>query len=163
MSPLKALSLVPVLAGSLLLGYSSLQTEPITRKQLRELLVGLGYEVTDIVKDEGKEKYRCDFERDGLKIPVGYEISPSGNYIWLTVNLGKPNLDGEKALNLLKQNARIQPTFFYFTDSGFLMAGLAIENRAVSNVVLRQRSESIAANIGSTKSFWQFEPITGGQ
>ncbi|MBC8065710.1 MAG: hypothetical protein H7Y17_12840, partial [Chlorobia bacterium] len=33
------------------------QNPQIDRKQLRDMLTQLGYEVTDIVKEEGKEKY----------------------------------------------------------------------------------------------------------
>ena len=92
-----------------------------------EMLVELGYEVTDIVKDEGKEKYSVKFSKNDLNIPVGFEISPSNSYILLTVNLGDaPKEATTKCLNLLKQNSKIQPTFFYVTDSGRLMAALPV-------------------------------------
>lgn len=128
----------------------------IDRKQLRSMLEQLGYDVKDIVKDAGKEKYSSTFTRDGLDIPIGYEISPSESYIWLTVNLGDAP-DAASASNnaLLKQNSKIQPSFFYITDSGRLMAALAVENRGVTNALIRLRSESLAANVGKTKEIWQ--------
>lgn len=139
-----------------LYGFSSFQTEKIDRKQLRDMLVQLGYEVTDIVKDEGKEKYSVKFTKDGLDIPVGFEISPSNSYIWLTVNLGEaPTESAPKCFALLKQNSKIQPTFFYITDSGRLMCALAIENRGVTNAILRQRADSVSDNVGKTKDTWQ--------
>ncbi len=120
------------------------------------MLVQLGYEVTDIVKEEGKEKYSVVFTKNDLNIPVGFEISPSNTYIWLTVNLGTAPTEGNaKCLNLLKQNAKVQPTFFYVTDSGRLMAALPIENRLVTNEVMRLRAESVSDNVGKTKEFWQ--------
>ena len=132
------------------------QSQTIDRKQLRDILVQLGYEVNDVVKDAGKEKYSAKFTNDGLDIPVGFEISPSGAYIWLTVNLGEaPTTPTQKCLDLLKQNSKVQPTFFYITDSGRLMAALPIENRGVTNAILKTRSETIAANVGKTKRFWQ--------
>ena len=132
------------------------QNPQIDRKQLRDMLVQMGYEVNDIVKDAGKEKFSVTFVRDGLNIPVGYEISPSNSYIWLTVNLGEaPTEASTKNYALLKQNAKIQPTFFYITDSGRMMAALPVENRGVTPAVLRARSESIGENVGKTKDVWQ--------
>jgi len=139
-----------------LLGFANSQNQQIDRKQLREMLVQLGYDVQDLVKEEGKEKYTTKFVREALDIPIGYEISPSNTYIWLTVNLGPAPTEGNaKTLALLKQNGKVQPTFFYITESGRLMAALPIENRAVTNAVLRSRSESLADNVGKTKDVWQ--------
>ncbi|MEQ1933291.1 MAG: hypothetical protein ABL962_05360, partial [Fimbriimonadaceae bacterium] len=116
-----------VVSAVVLMGFVSSQDTQLTRPRLREMLVELGYEVTDIVKDEGKEKFSVKFTKNELNIPVGFEISPSNSYLWLTVNLGDAPKDGNtKCLNLLKQNSKIQPTFFYVTDSGRLMAALPI-------------------------------------
>lgn len=148
--------LLVVLGALLLFGFVGMQDTQITRPKLREMLVELGYEVTDLVKDEGKEKVSVTFVRNGLNVPVGFEISPSNSYIWLTVNLGPAPAEGSaKCLNLLKQNSKIQPTFFYVTDSGNLMAAQAIENRAVTIGVLRLRAEFVADNIGKSKDAWQ--------
>lgn len=137
-------------------GFVLFQEEPMTRVQLRAKLVELGYEVSDIVKDAGKEKYSVKFTKNSLDIPVGFEISPSNSYIWLTVNLGEAPKEGNaKCLALLKQNSKVQPTFFYVTDSGRLMAALPIENRAVNNALIRQRAEAISDNVAKTKEFWQ--------
>jgi len=139
-----------------LYGFTTLQVDKIDRKQLRDMLVQLGYEVSDIVKDEGKEKYSVTFVKDGLNIPVGFEISPSNSYIWLTVNLGDaPPEASTKNYALLKQNAKVQPTFFYVTDSGRMMCALAVENRGVTNALLRQRADSVSDNVGKTKDTWQ--------
>lgn len=141
-----------------LVGFMGQSAEPITRKQLKTMLVELGYQVDDIVKDEGKEKYSVTFEKEGLNIPVGFEISPSGNYVWLTVNLGEgPKTGDAKTLALLKQNAKIQPTFFYITEKGLVMAALAVENRGITNAILRTRAETVSTNVGVSKSIWQSE------
>ena len=47
-----------------ILGFSRSQDGQVTRTQLRELLSELGYEVSDIVKDEGKEKYAVPFTKN---------------------------------------------------------------------------------------------------
>jgi hypothetical protein len=157
MRGVRVLVLVALILGlGAIVGFAPSQDGQITRKQLREMLVQLGYEVADIVKDEGKEKYAVTFSKNELDIPVGFEISPSNAYIWLTVNLGDaPKEGGSKTLSLLKQNSKIQPTFFYITDSGRLMAALAVENRGVTNAVLRVRAEAISDNVGKTKDIWQ--------
>lgn len=148
--------LLLLVSSLMLFGFATQQNQTIDRKQLREMLVQLGYDVNDIVKDAGKEKYSVNFEEASLNIPVGFEISPSNSYIWLTVNLGDaPTTGNDKCLQLLKQNAKVQPTFFYITDSGRLMAALAVENRGVSNAVLKSRAEAIASNVGKTKDVWQ--------
>ena len=144
-----------IVATLMLAGFASMQSQTLDRKQLREILVQLGYEVKDIVKDEGKQKYAVSFSSNDLNLPVGYEISPSGNYIWLTANLGDgPKAGNEMTFQLLKQNARVQPTFFYISESGKLMAALAVENRGVTNSLLKQRSEIFADNVGKTKDVW---------
>lgn len=144
-----------VVSAFLVFGFVANQAPQIDRKQLREMLVQLGYEVKDLVADPGKEKYTVTITKDGLDIPIGYEISPSNTYIWLTVNLGKPAEESStKNIALLKQNAKIQPTFFYVTDSGRLMAGLPIDNRGVTNAILRLRSDSIVDGVVKTKDLW---------
>src|SRR5687767_11354104 len=131
-------------------------SDQITRPQLREMLVQLGYEVKDIVKDAGKEKYSVTLVKSGLDIPVGLEISPNSKYIWLTVNLGDAPKDTASVnQTLLKQNSKIQPSFFYITDKGRLMMGLPLDNRGITNAFLRDRVETISENVGKTKDIWQ--------
>jgi hypothetical protein len=130
--------------------------DPIDRKQLREKLVQLGYDIKDLVTDPGKEKYSTVVVRDGLDIPIAFELSGSAKYIWLTVNLGNaPAANLELNNTLLKQNSKIQPCLFYITDAGRLMMGLPLNNLGVTNAYLRERIEFIATNVGSTKLLWQ--------
>ncbi|MDQ2986550.1 MAG: hypothetical protein M3R13_07495 [Armatimonadota bacterium] len=147
--------LLVVVSAFLVYGFAANQSQQVDRKQLRDMLVQLGYEVKDLVTEVGKEKYAVTITKDGLDIPIGYEISPSSTYIWLTVNLGQPPAESSaKNLALLKQNTKIQPTFFYVTDAGRLMVGLPIDNRGVTNAILRQRSESIVDSVVRTKDIW---------
>ena len=130
-------------------------SDQISRQQLKDMLVQLGYDVKDLDATAGKEKYSFTVERSGLNIPVAAEISANGNYIWLTVFCKEGAPSGDKALNLLKRNAEIQPTQFYVSKSGKIMAGLTIENREVNNAILRQRTEKIAEDVAKTKEDWQ--------
>lgn len=130
--------------------------DQITRAQLRDKLVQLGYEVKDLVKDAGKEKFSVTLTKEGLDIPIAVEISGNTKYIWLTVNLGNPPTQLEAMNNtLLKKNADIQPSFFYITEGGKLMMGLPLNNLGITNAFLRDRMESIAGNVVSTRSLWQ--------
>jgi hypothetical protein len=139
------------------LGFSYEQScQPIDRKQLREMLVQLGYNVNDLVKDPGLEKFSIVLTRDGLDIPIAAEMSSNSRYIWLTVNLGAAKPENSlRNLSLLKQNAKAQPCQFYITDSGKLMMGLPVENHGLSNAVLRERIESIASRVSESKVMWQ--------
>jgi hypothetical protein len=137
-------------------GYSQQTCDQITRAQLREKLAQLGYEVKDIVKDAGKEKFSVTLNKEGLDIPVAAEISGNTKYIWLTVNLGNPPSQLEAMNNtLLKKNAEIQPSFFYITEAGRLMMGLPLNNLGITNAFLRDRIESIAGNVALTRTLWQ--------
>ncbi len=131
---------------------------PIDALQLKEMLIQLGYPVKELNKEAGKEKYEVPHKTTDLNVPIGYEISPSTNFIWLTVFLGPAKTDAagsEMALALMRQNAKIQPCFFYITDKGNLMMGLAVENRGLTNAVMRRHTDKLLADVGSTTSIWQ--------
>ena len=128
---------------------------PINQTKLKEILVQLGYTPKDIISTPGKEKYEIKLNRGGLDVPMGLEISPSTNYIWLTVFLGKAPSDSSKYFKLLKHNSKIQPALFYVTDSGNLMMGLPVDNRGINNALLKRYTEFIAGKIADTKDAWQ--------
>lgn len=128
----------------------------ITRTELRQKLVELGYEVKDLEKTEGKQKYEVKMVYDGMNVPLGFEISPSGNFIWLTAFLGDPPSTGSTTnSDLLRQNAIIQPCQFYVTEKGRLMMGFAVENRGVTNAVLKKHADFITKRVVETRTYWQ--------
>ena len=129
---------------------------PINQARLREILVQLGYTVKDLSTTPGKEKYEVKITQGGLDVPISYEISASTNYVWLTVSLG-PGPAETSVLNssLIKQNAKIQPCLFYITEAGNLMMGLAVDNRGLTNALLRRYTDFITARVVETKAYWQ--------
>ncbi|TAH00412.1 MAG: hypothetical protein EAZ17_06375 [Sphingobacteriales bacterium] len=128
---------------------------PITQPKLREMIVQLGYTVKDIDTAKGKEKFEIKTTKDGLDVPILYQISSSGSYMWLTVSLGNaPAIESILNASLLKQNAKIQPCQFYTTESGKLMMGLAVDNRGINNAQLRRYTEFITGKVVETKAFW---------
>lgn len=129
---------------------------PINFSKLKELLVGLGFDPKP-GSDTGKTtKWIIANTGSGLNVPTGYEISPSTNYIWITINLGvAPESWDDKNNDLLKKNTDIQPCFFYITKQGNLQIALAVENRAVTSAVLKRCNDFIVKRVGDTKELWQ--------
>lgn len=128
----------------------------ITRVQLKEKLEQLGLTVKTINEKAGAEKYEVVHPGTGFNVPIGYEISASTNFIWLTAFLGKAETETEeKSLAILKENGNIQPCFFYITAKGNLMMGVAVENRGVTNAILRRHIDKIVADVSKTASIWQ--------
>lgn len=130
------------------------QSDKLTAESLKTMSEGLGIEVKVLNAEVGKEKYTLSMKTTSLNIPVGAEISPSGNYIWLTVNLGN-NSSTKKHEELLKQNGVIQPAFFYITSSGRLMMAHPIDNRSISPVVLKRCLDKIVADVDKTNAIWK--------
>jgi hypothetical protein len=129
---------------------------PIAAPELRRILVELGYTVKDLNTTVGKEKYEVKLVTTTLDVPMGFEISPSTNFIWLTVFLGKPFEEtSPKNIALLKRNAIVQPCQFYITEKGNLMMGMALENRAVTNAVLKKFSDNLAKKVSDNQEYWK--------
>jgi hypothetical protein len=147
-----------VVCAFALVGFAAQQESgPIDRKQLKDMLTQLGYDVKDLDSTAGKEKYSTTIEREGLNIPVAFEISPNGNYIWMTI-FCKQLPEGDAMPNgkaLLKANADLQPSQFYVTKSNKLMMALCLENHGVTNALLRQRAEKIVGDVAKSKDTWQ--------
>lgn len=128
----------------------------INRKQLREMIAQLGYEIKDTDINPGKEKYEITTTRNGVDIPITLQISGNEVYVWLTVFLGAAKTENAaKNLALLQQTAKTQPCHFYITETGKLMIGVSLENRGITNTLLRERIETIASRVGESKAVWQ--------
>jgi len=123
---------------------------------MKKAVEDIGYETKELNKEPGKEKYEFKLTRDGLDIPIAIEISPSKNYIWLTVFLGAaPKPESAKNAELLKKNSEVQPCQFYVTSKGNLMLAYPLDNRSMSNAILRTKVDKLAADVGKTKDIWQ--------
>ena len=148
-----------VIAFGLALGSSNLLAQDcnqLTHADLRSITTQLGYTAKDITTTPGKEKFSITTTRNGLDIPIALEISPSKNYIWLTVNLGPARADTSlRHAALLKQNAIVQPCQFYVSASGLTMLGLPLENKGITNAYLREKLELVSKNVGNTEYIWK--------
>ncbi len=144
-------TLALVSCGALLAGPAPLAHEDgrWDAPQLKKSLGELGYEPKELTET----KWEVKLTKAQLNVPVGSEVSPSGNYIWLTARLGEAPSD-EKAGRLLRRNAKIQPTQFYITEKGALMVGICCENRAMTNAILRKALEKITDDVVATAEEW---------
>lgn len=129
---------------------------PIDAKRLKEILYELGYTTKDLNTEKGKEKYEASVKTPQFNVPIAFEISSSTNFVWLTAFLG-PAKDETSVINsaLLKQNAKIQPCQFYITEKGNLMMGMAVENRGLTNAIMRRHIDKLANDVSGTSSYWQ--------
>ncbi len=130
--------------------------DPIDPRQLKEMLIGMGYTVKDLNTEPGKEKFEITVVTSSFNVPLGYEISPSKNYVWITAMLGTA-MDSTSTKNaaLLRQNFSIQPCQFYITTKGNLMMGLAIENRGLTAAIMRRHTDKISSDVSKTGPYWQ--------
>lgn len=117
--------------------------------RLKSALTELGYEP----KELNATKWEVKVTKGGFDVPVGAELSTSGNYIWLTARLGDKPTD-ERAGRLLRRNYKIQPTQFYVTEKGSLHIGLTCENRAMTNAILRKALEKITTDVADSAEDW---------
>lgn len=130
------------------------QSETLNSAGLKSMLEGLGNEVKTLNADAGKEKYEATFTSGTFNVPVAFEISPSTNYIWLTVSLGADTATKDHQ-ELLKQNAALQPSFFYITSKGNLMMGQHIDNRRVTPVIMKRTIDKLVADVAKSATVWQ--------
>lgn len=126
---------------------------------LKKAVEDLGYQPKELSGGQGKEKYEIVVSRGGLTIPIATELSGSRGYIWLTVLLGEAPKEDSASLSkcaaLLRSNFQIQPAHFYITTKGSLMCAIPVENRAVTNAVMRRAIDKIANDVVDTKSIWE--------
>lgn len=148
----RAFAVGPALLVSALVTQSSDQMETM---QLKTLVEGMGYETKMINSEKGKEKFEFTIKTDSHNIPIGGEVSPSKNYIWFTVFLGESAKSQSRHTELLRENAKIQPNFFYITSTGNLMLACATDNRGITAAVVKRITDKLAGDVSKTASIWQ--------
>ncbi|MFN8219365.1 MAG: hypothetical protein U0S12_04445 [Fimbriimonadales bacterium] len=148
----KALLLAAASVGVVAL--HSLQAGPITAPDLKALIEGMGYTTKALNEEKGKEKYEFTIKTEKFNVPIAAEVTPSTNYIWFTAFLGADKDDAVMHTALLKQNFKVQPTVFYVTDKGNLMAGVPVDNRGVTAAVIKRVTDKLAEDVSKTAEIW---------
>jgi len=127
--------------------------DPLNNAQLKNMLVGMGYTPNNTGSDE-TPLYEVTVKTESFSVPIGFEISGSGRFVWARATLGAVNLGNEGALEALRSNGKTQPVMFWLTSSNQLVMGMAIDNRDVTPEQLRFAIEKIAADVTSTAPVW---------
>lgn len=144
---------VPLVVG---LAFTAVQSEPkvLSESDLKEMIVGLGFEVTESKGSSDRPVYSFVAATDPFKVPTNAEISASGKYIWFSASMGKIS-ETKPWLDLLRQNASIQPSQFYVTKADSLKIAIAVDNRAVTPANLKLVIEKLVKDIKETAPIWQ--------
>ncbi len=147
------------LAGALcLVGWQASTSGTLDSSMLKKALEDIGYEPKDLSKDPEKPLYEVTIVREGLNIPVSSEVTSSKSYLWLTVTMGslkEDAADAAKLRKLLVANGVIQPSHFFITKGDRLKLAMPIDNRGVTNAILRKAIDRIVNNVVETKAIWQ--------
>jgi hypothetical protein len=118
------------------------------------MVTNMGYTATEISKTSESPKFEFSVKAGTFNVPIGVEVSGSGKFIWLSVNLGTAPTDPAKAVALLRRVASTQPTHFWITASGRLMCGMAVDNRDVTPAALRLAIDKLAADVAASAADW---------
>lgn len=125
--------------------------DPVTFPQLKEMVTNMGYTPTESASGT---LFEISLTTENFNVPIGFEVSASGRYIWARTTLGDFSGEGDKAIELLKSNASKQPVMFWLTSANVLVLGMAIDNRDVTPEHLRFAMDKIADTVDETAAIW---------
>lgn len=137
-------------------GFAGAQGEEPVRlsaDELKSMLTNLGHEVKALNTEAGKEKWEFTVKTSGFNVPVGAEVSPSKQFIWLTVSLG-PLKEQHDPKELLRLSGRVQPTQVYLSSKDTLMMAFAVDNRSVTPAVLKLRIDKLTGDVEKSSAVW---------
>lgn len=153
------LLLVPgILAAWPLLAFRSFTQDPspagtLDYAGLKAMVQGMGHAIQDV----SESKFEVKIDHSDYQVPVAFEVSGSGRYVWLTAYFGtvpEGGLPAEQANAMLRRNAEIQPSHFYLTDKNGLMLALPVENRAVDAAVMLRCLNKICDDVVNSAELW---------
>ena len=147
-------SLVPALALALALPSPALAA-PLTPAQLQTMITNMGYAPNVLSKPGEAMKFEIKTTAGTFTVPISFEVTPSGRYIWATANLGSAaTMSGDKALALLRKNVATQPVMFWISTNNQLICGMAIDNREVTPAHMKYVIDKIGADIAGSADVW---------
>jgi len=131
--------------------------QTLTYQALNKILTDLAYEPEET--DAEIHIYRIYINRDNWKLPYRMYILKDASYIWMDCTLStveNPEMVPPAALvKLLKENEKIGPAHFalHSTDK-YLHIYEPIENRDISNALIRKRIDGFDATVRRTYDLW---------
>ena len=134
---------------------SQVLAAPLSGAQLQTMVANMGYTPNVLSKPGEALKFEITTKAGTFTVPISFEITPSGRYIWATANLGSAaTMSGDKALALLRKNVATQPVMFWISTGNQLVCGMAIDNREVTPAHMKFVIDKIGADIAGSADVW---------
>ncbi len=108
----------------------------------------------DVTGTSTTKVYEITIVQGGFNVPISLEVSASGNFVWLTANVGPGNVTPERAALALKRIGKIQPTMIWDTGAK-LRFGTTIENRGLTTAMIKAAMERVANDVANNTDIWQ--------
>lgn len=108
----------------------------------------------DISGSSGSKVYQINLVSGGLNVPIALEVSASGKFVWLSAIVGSGNIAPDRAALALKRISKIGPTIIW-DDAVKLRFGLPVENRALTQTIVKDAMERLANDIANNRDIWQ--------
>ncbi len=126
--------------------------DPLSYGQLKQMVANMGY--TPLEAGADAKLFEITLTTASFNVPIGFEVTGSGRYVWARTTLGQFDLSDEAAVDLLKSNSTTQPVMFWITSSNQLVVGMAIDNRDITPEHLRFVMDKIASTVDQTAPIW---------
>jgi len=137
----------------------SAAADPVDFPRVIQMLEELGYTPKQLNKEGESPKSEIAATSGSWSVHLSFEVSPSKRFIWVSAFLGDAgHITGDKALDILKREASIQPTGFWITRTGGLMIGMYVENRDVTPDHLKFVIDKLVRDVEATSGLWAPPP-----
>ncbi|MCE9529543.1 MAG: hypothetical protein K8T89_00150 [Planctomycetes bacterium] len=144
------------------LGGAQAQTKPATalsETELKEKLESLGHDVKPVALNNNRTGYYIDVTFKGQKASMFVQVSPSGSYVWGTLDLAdlKPEhaAEGARLFKLLQLNQAEGPNHFYVTPDGKrLCITRGLFNKSLTTKELREHIDGLLGAATATVDHW---------
>jgi hypothetical protein len=128
----------------------------LTDTSLSQMLTEMAYEPKKL-----KQGYVVAIKQGEWTYNVQFVISPNREKLGLNANMGSvedaSTVTAAQWMNLLAANTDIAPSFFYYNKNNHtLYMHRVLDNRFITQAILRQQVDAFTANIKETAELWKF-------
>lgn len=155
---LAAAAMFTLFAASFALAQSK-PANAIDEKVLKTMLEGLGYDPEPVKLSGDRTGYNIKVSFKGYDATMFMQISPSGTFVWGTLNLAtiksEHYAEGSRLFKLLQLNQVHGPCHFYITPSGKMLCltrGLFI--KGITNKDLKDHIDGLLSVAEQTVEHW---------
>ncbi|MDB5307316.1 MAG: hypothetical protein JWO38_1518 [Gemmataceae bacterium] len=144
--------------------------QPLTLDTLRTMLENMGYEIEDVKNKDGKVAgFRLKIEQEGWTHRVVVDISPSGQWVWLTSWLTTPpkgtTVPPDIYRKMLEANFTNGLPFFSIdpTDGAPRVQTPLLNRGVVTPAVMRRQVDGLLSTVRQTAGVWDPEKWKDGK